>query len=613
MPPRAGGKPAAKIGRPPRFVVILNLVRIFFALLAGCGVFAASPVTRPKPSPPRPSEQRTAEALARRMSLSDLAAQLVVVAAHGEAYGARSSDYRKYRHWVGDLHVGGITINNTAEYGLVRHAEPHALAVFLNQMQRLAKTPLLVSSDFERGASMRVNGTTPFPYSMAYGAADDVEGARFEGLMAAQQARALGIHWLLAPVADVNINPENPVINLRSYGEDPEQAARLVAAFIEGAHSDPANRVLVTAKHFPGHGDTATNSHLDLPELAVTRERLESVEFVPFRAAIAHGADSVMTAHMTAPALEPEAIPATVSANVTRTLREDMGFSGLIITDAMDMRGLTKQFPGAEAAVRAVAAGADVLLIPPDPERAIRALVGAVQSKRISRARLEESAARVLAVKIRLGLMKKKLVDLDAIADALDSPEAEARAQEISDRALTVVKNDNGLLPLSPGARVCMVVLREARASTVGLSMAREVQALAKGARVAVLDSGLPLPALQAALGDTSDCSAMIVETSVTGSDTRSSMALGGDLGPFVQRLTEGSTPVALVSLGSPYALGSFSKAAAAVAAFSPTVPSEIAAAKGLFGEIAITGHLPVTIPGLAARGDGIQMPARSR
>jgi beta-N-acetylhexosaminidase len=595
----------------------LNLFRIFFALLAACGVFAATapavPVAKPKPAPPRSSEQRTAEALARRMTLRDLAAQLVVVAARGEAYGARSSEYRKYQHWVRDLHVGGMTINNAAEYGIVRHAEPHALAVFLNQMQRMAKTPLLVSSDFERGASMRVNGTTPFPYSMAFGAADDIEGARFEGLTAARQARALGIHWLLAPVADVNVNPENPVINLRSYGEDPEQVARLVAAFIDGAHSDPANRVMVTAKHFPGHGDTAINSHLDLPELAVSRERLESVEFVPFRSAIAHGADSVMTAHMTAPALEPEAIPATVSGNVTRVLREDMQFSGLIVTDAMDMGGLTKQFHGAEAAVRAVAAGADVLLIPPDPERAIRALVGAVENKRISRARLEQSAARVLAVKIGLGLMKKKLVDLDAIADALDSPEAEARAQEISDRALTVVKNDNGLLPLSPGARLCMVVLREARTSTVGLRMAREVQAQAKGARVVVLDSGLPLPALQAALGDTSDCSAMIVETSVAASDTRSSLALGGDLGPFVERLTEASTPVALVSLGSPYALGSFPKAAAAVAAFSPTVPSEIAAAKALFGEIAITGRLPVTIPGLAARGDGIQMAARSR
>jgi beta-N-acetylhexosaminidase len=585
--------------------------------MLAAAAFAAksSPKPRvPKPkTPPLTSEQRSAQSLVKRMTLSDQVAQLLVISAHGQVYSARSSEYRKYRHLVRDLRVGGLTINNTSEYGLVRHADPHALAVFLNQMQKLAKTPLLVSSDFERGASMRVSGTALFPFSMAYGAANDIEGARFEGLTAAREARALGVQWIFAPVSDVNVNPENPVINLRSYGEDPEQVARLVAAFIDGAHADPNNRVLVTAKHFPGHGDTSANSHVDLPELAASRERLESVEFVPFRAAIAHGIDSIMTAHLTAPALEPEAIPATVSANVTRALRDELHFSDLIVTDAMDMKGLAAQFPPGEAAVRAVEAGADVLLMPPDPERAIRAIVSAVASGRIPKSRIEQSAERVVAAKVRVGLMKKKVVDLDAIADALDSPEEEARAQETSDRAVTLVKNENGLLPLARDAHPCVVVMREARASTAGLRMAQEVQSRARGSRVVVVDSSLPLQALNAAVGDTGNCSAIILETSVTASDTRTNMAMAGDLGAFATQLTQGPVPVALVSLGTPYLLGAFPRAASSLAVFSPTVPSEISAAKALFGEIPITGHLPVTIPGLAARGDGLELPARPR
>ena len=343
------------------------------------------------------------------MSLRDKVAQLVIVNANGDVYSTKSPDYEKYRHWVADLHVGGIIINNTSQYGLVRNAEPHVLALFLNQMQRLAKTPLLVASDFERAASMRVTGGTRFPHSMAFGAAGDLAATRYEGLIAAREARALGIHWIFAPVADVNNNPLNPIINLRSYGEDPEQVSRYVAAYIEGAHSDPANRVLVTAKHFPGHGDTDVDSHLGLPRLEVPRERLDAMELKPFEAAIAHGVDSVMTAHMAVPALEPSGMPATVSHNVlTALLRDELKFKGLIVTDAMTMQGLAMLFDSGEGSVRSIVAGADVLLMPPDPEKAIRAVVAAVEDGRISRQRLDQSVARVLAAKLSLGLTKKK-------------------------------------------------------------------------------------------------------------------------------------------------------------------------------------------------------------
>jgi len=301
----------------------MSMRRAVATLLITLPLIAATPKpARPKPTALSP-DQRVAQALMKSMSLRDKVAQLVIVNANGDVYSTKSPDYEKYRHWVADLHVGGIIINNASQYGVVRNAEPHALAVFLNQMQKLAKTPLLVASDFERAASMRVTGGTRFPHSMAFGAANDLAATKYEGLVAAREARALGIHWIFAPVADVNNNPSNPIINLRSYGEDPEQVSRQVAAFIDGAHSDPASRVLLSAKHFPGHGDTDVDSHLGLPRLEVSRERLDAMELKPFQAAIAHGVDSIMTAHISVPALDPSGMPATVSPNVLTALLRD--------------------------------------------------------------------------------------------------------------------------------------------------------------------------------------------------------------------------------------------------------------------------------------------------
>ena len=214
------------------------------------------------------------------------------------------------------------------------------MALFLNQMQRLAKTPLLVGADFERGASMRVTGGTRFPYNMAFGAARDLDASRYEGLVTAREARALGVQWIFAPVADVNNNPANPVINIRSFGENPEEVSQHVAAYIEGAHSDPKNRVLVTAKHFPGHGDTERRQPSRSAATDASKERMDAVELKPFQAAIAHGVDSIMTAHMAVPAIEPDDIPATVSAkSAHRTAARRARFKGMIVTDAMDMQG----------------------------------------------------------------------------------------------------------------------------------------------------------------------------------------------------------------------------------------------------------------------------------
>jgi beta-N-acetylhexosaminidase len=560
-------------------------------------------------------EQRAAQSIMKSMSLRDRVAQLIVGTCFGDAPATKSPEYQKYKHWVHDLHIGGFIVANRIDHGAVRNAEPHAMALFLNQMQKMSKTPLLIAADFERGASMRVTGGAQFPYNMAYGAGRDLDAVRYEGLATAREARAIGVHWIFAPVADVNNNPDNPVINTRSFGESADDVAKNVGAYIDGAHSDPKNRVLVTAKHFPGHGDTDTDSHIALAQVTASKERLEAVEFAPFRAAIAHGVDSIMTAHLSIPAIEPEEIPATVSSKVlTGVLREEMKFKNIIVTDAMDMQGLAKMFNPGEAAVRALDAGADVLLMPVNPEAVIRAVVSAIEGGRLKQARLDESVMRVLEAKVRVGITKKKLVDLDDISDAFDSEEDVAQAQQASDRAVTLVRNEHDVLPLAGSAQSCLIVMVERRTSTAGTRMIDAYRKFAPKSQISILDASMNAAALAAVVGDTATkCSAIVVAAFSTVAAYRGTVGLGGELTPFVAKLTEGSVPVVVVAMGNPYLLSAFPKTAAYLATFSTTPPSEMSAVKALFGEIPIAGHMPVTIPGFSKYGDGIQMPARSR
>jgi beta-N-acetylhexosaminidase len=592
----------------------MRLSRAALPLLASIAAIAATkPAVKAKKLVLTP-DQRAAQSIMKSLSLRDRVAQLIVGTCYGDAPATKSAEYQKYRHWVHDLHIGGFIVANRIDHGAVRNAEPHAMALFLNQMQKMSKTPLLVAADLERGASMRVTGGAQFPYNMAYGAGRDLDATRYEGLATARQARAVGIHWIFAPVADVNNNPENPVINVRSYGESAEDVAQNVAAYIDGAHSDPKNRVMLTAKHFPGHGDTDTDSHMALAKVTANKDRLETLEFTPFRAAIAHGVDSIMTAHLSVPALEPEEIPATVSSKVlTGVLRDEMKFQNIIVTDAMDMQGVAQMFTQGEAAVRAIDAGADVLLMPLNPETVIRALVSAVENGRLKRTRIDESVMRVLEAKVRVGVMKKKFVDLDEISDVFDSEEDITRAQQASDRAVTLVRNEHDVLPLATSAQSCLVVVVERRTSSAGTRMIDSYRKFAPKSQIVVVDASMNAAALAAIVGDTSKCSTIVIAAFATVAANRGSVGLNGELTPFIAKLTEGPAPVAIVAMGNPYLLSAFPKTAAYLATFSSTPPSEVSAVKALFGEMPIAGHMPVTIPGFAKYADGIQLPARSR
>ncbi len=545
------------------------------------------------------------------MTLREKIAQLVVIGFSGHPMNTRTREYRKFVHLVAQEHVGGLILVNVSNGRTVARADPLEAASFINRMQRLAKIPLLVSGDFERGASMRVDATTVFPHAMAFAASRDPEEARIEGEITAREARALGVQWLFFPDADVNNNPDNPIINIRSYGESPADVSAFVSAFIAGAHSVPGARVLTTAKHFPGHGDTATDTHLNLATIEGDKPRLEQVEWAPFRAAIASGTDSIMTAHIAAPALDDAGLPATLSPKIlTGILREELGFKGIIVTDALEMGGIAKGYSTGEAAVLALQAGADVLLMPPDAEAAINAVAAAVASGHISRKRIDESVMRILRAKAHVGLGSKKLVDLEEIHSVVNSAESNAAAQQIADRSVTLVRNAGDFVPLKAPATTAFFILAEGRTSVEGDAFAAEVRKHSSAATVIVVDPTMTDADLQAAVQKASQASQYVVAAFASVAAYRGSVALGGGFPALLQNLIATKKPVALIALGNPYLLRNFPDVAAYMTTYSTVAPSEIAAAKALFGEIAIGGKLPVTLPGFAQYGEGIAVAA---
>jgi beta-N-acetylhexosaminidase len=600
-------------------------------LLACASALAApflfpAPQTSAKKAPAKTAAKKSAEAppavnseraIASRwlqsLTLRQRVAQLVVVGFSGRPINTGSRAYQRFIQLVAQEQVGGLILVNVTNGRLVQKADPLEAASFINRMQRAARIPLLVAGDFERGASMRLESTTVFPHAMAFGAAGDPGLARREGEITAMEARAMGVQWLLFPDADVNNNPDNPIINIRSYGEDPENVSRYVKAFVEGAHAATKTPVLVTAKHFPGHGDTAIDTHMNLATIAGDRDRLEQVEFAPFRAAVESGADSVMTAHLAVPAIEAANMPATLSGKILQgVLRDEMKFRGIIVTDAMEMGGIAQGFSIADSSVRAIEAGADVLLMPSDPVAAINAVTAAVTSGRISRKHLDESVMRVLTAKAHLGLATKRTVDLDEINTIVNSAESNAVAQQICDRAATLIRNNDSFLPLTSTDFTAFFLLAESATSTEGVAFASELHKRAPRATAVVLHPGMSETDVIAAAAEASGAQRYVVAAFASFAAYRGSLALGGALPKFMDTLTATGKPIALLSMGNPYMLRNFPSVSAYLALFSTVPPSEISAVKALFGEIAVSGRIPVSIPGLASLGDGISLPARA-
>lgn len=567
------------------------------------------------------------------MSLAEKIGQLISVGINARFHNQESAEYKALRRQVEENHVGGIILFRGPVYESVH---------LVNRMQAHARRPLLISADLEAGAGMRFEDTLNFPWNMAVGATGEPDYARRQGEVTAREARALGVHQIFAPVVDVNNNADNPVINVRSYGEDPEMVARFASAFTEGAQK---GGVIATAKHFPGHGDTNVDSHRGLPVIAADRDRLDHVELIPFRAVIRAGVGSVMSAHIGLPRLdstevkplpreamirpvyvdehgeiihESAYLPGTLSPLVlTNLLRRELGFDGLIVTDALDMSGLTIYFKQDEAAVRAVLAGADILLKPADADAVVRGLTEAVKSGRLTERRIEESARKILAAKYDLGLVRQRLAPLDGIDRLVSSPEALKLADEIAARAVTLVRDDAKLIKredegagLRTGARVFnLAVTNGEDRFFIANPFNAQMNRLGYRTEAAVLDYRSSEDEVKKALEAAGKADVVVV--SMYGR-VRSGAANSVGLPPqgvaALNALLEKGAPVVGISFGNPYLLQNFPKLKTYVVAYGDMPSLQRAAARALAGQADITGRLPITLPGLYARGTGMQV-----
>jgi len=558
-----------------------------------------------------PAANAWVEATLRKMTVDEKIGQLLFTTYHGSFTATDAPANQQLMHDVQDLHVGGfIIITHGSPLGIVK-SQAYPTAVLANQLQAESKLPLLIGADFERGTAMRYDEGTSFPTAMAVAAGGNVKDAYTMGKITALEARATGVHWVYAPDADVNNNPGNPIINTRSFGEDPTRVAEFVSAFVRGVQE---NGALATAKHFPGHGDTAADSHIDLPVIRADRARLDALELVPFRAAIGTGVGSIMTGHLNVPALEPDPnTPATLSHNILNDLlRKQLGYQGLVVTDAMDMGGITVRYAPGEAAVRAVAAGADCVLMPPVPDAAFEALQGAVKSGRISKTRLDESVRRILQAKARLGMNEKRLVDVNAINQKFGSAAWQKEAQEISDRGVTLLRDTPHRLPLdgTKPSRALLLAFYADPEPYPGEDLEGELRARFDSVTTLRADTRfVDASILKLPPPDSYDVAILALFVRV--SDRKGNVDVPAEQAALAEQVYKTGKPVITVAFGSPYLIERFPQAETWLAAFGISDVAQISAARALFGEIPVRGHLPVTVPGVNLKaGFGIELPA---
>ena len=499
--------------------------------------------------------------------------------------------------------VGGFIISNGTAPGL---------AAKMNALQARARVPLLMVSDLESGPGMRLRGSgTEFPPVMGLAAAGSDSLAFAVGRVIGEEGRAVGLHLTLSPVLDVNSNPSNPIINTRSFGEDPASVGRFAGDYVRGVH---AGGLLAMGKHFPGHGDTREDSHMELPRVDQARDRLDAIDLPPFRAAIAAGVDGMLVGHIAVPRVAGDEVPASINPKLTGSiLRGEMGFRGLVSTDAFNMRGLTRRYGQGEAAVRALRAGADILLQPEDIPGVLDAVEAAVRDGRITRARLDESVRRVLAAKTRVRLQQGRTVDVAAMQRTVGSEAHRRLAAEVAARSITLVRDERRLVPLAAGPRR---ILSITYAGSTGATGSVFDAALAGEGRVVERErvtDGTGAAALAALRAKAGAADVVIVSAHVTPVQYRGSVEAGGAFTAFVEEMARAGRPVIVVAFGSPYLLRAFPSVSVYMLAWGSDAVCQEAAARALLGRAAIGGRLPVTIMPGVARGSGLDRPAVAR
>ncbi|WBQ06411.1 glycoside hydrolase family 3 protein [Kribbella sp. CA-293567] len=578
-----------------RFAVASLGLATIATLTPGVAVSAAPP----EPQPAGFTNLQQATKALQQMTLEDKIGQLFVLFAYGP--DATKPDAR-----------------NTALYGVATPAEviakykpggwiyfnardnvqnPTQLATYSNQLQQAAlktglRLPLTIATDQEQGVVVRVGPpATQFGGNMAHGAARDTKDARTAAGITGRELKAMGIRQDYAPVADVNVNALNPVIGVRSFSSDPKLVSDLTVAQTKGYQQDAG--ITATAKHFPGHGDTATDSHTGLPVINHTLQEWNTIDAPPFKAAIKAGIDSIMTAHIVVPSLDPSGDPATLSKPIlTGVLRNQLGFKGLIITDALEMAAVRAKYGDAEVAVRAIEAGADQLLLPPAPDAQFKAVVDAVKSGRISERQINESVLRVLVMKLKNGGLFQPFVDPAKVVRTVGTPGHLATAQQIVDKSITLVKNSTNTLPLSNQARNVLVTgWGVATTQSLATSLTK------RGATTTVAQTGAaPTDAAIADAVAKAQANDVTVVLTQKAWDTTVTDKLAKQQKLVKDLLATGKT-VIVVAVRDPYDIAYFDQAPTYVATYGYQAVSMESLAKVLYGEIAPAGKLPVDIP----------------
>jgi beta-N-acetylhexosaminidase len=544
------------------------------------------------------SREKWVQETLEQMNLDEKIGQLIGLRCSGHYTSVNSDVRRRWIDQIKELHIGGMILYG----GSVLEA-----AQTTNSLQQISKIPLLFAADFESGVGDEIRGATNFPKNMAIGATFSEQFAYEIGKITALEARAIGIHQTYAPVADVNNNPYNPIINTRSFGEDRDTVAKFVKAYIRGCQD---NWFMATAKHFPGHGDTRTDSHISMPVIPFSRARLDSVELKPFRAAIDAGVASIMTAHLAVPAIEEDTtIPATLSKKIlTDLLRHQLYFNGLIVTDAMGMGAIVRNFGVGEAAVRAVKAGVDMVLVPPDPEAAISAIKDAVEKGEITEKRIDESVRRILEIKARLGLHENRFVDLDKIDEIVGTREHLDKAELMAQRSITLVKNSEQILPLTPDSlgKIMIVSIYGDTRIRKQRTFSEEVKKRNKNVIAFEVDPSTSEDTYEAILESCKNVDIVICGMLMPVRAWRGTIGLSSPEVQFVEKIKQMGNKVMVISFGNPYLIMDLPEVDAYLCAYDIIVVSQRAAVAAIFGEFNPTGHLPVSIPNLYRYGHAL-------
>jgi len=606
--------------------------------------FAEVHFQRPAPVHVDKAGEKWARESLKKMSLEQKIGQMFMIWSLAQFTNIDSPEYLRLRDNVRKYHLGGLGLTVRFEDGILYKNEPLEAAMLTNQLQKDAEFPLIFAGDFEHGVGMRLKEVTDFPQPMAFGATGNLDFVRQAARITAEESRAIGVQWNWYPIADVNSNPLNPIINTRAFSEDPQLVGAMAAAYIESAH---AAGMLTTAKHFPGHGDTDTDSHTALPVINRDRAYLDNVTLPPFRAAIKAGVDAVMVAHVAVPALDPDPnhVASTSPQIVTGLLEQQMGFTGLVVTDALDMAGLLDLFPGdrpaaaARSAVAAVKAGNDMLLIPYDLDGAYDGVLKAVRAGEIPESRIDASVLKILRLKASVGLNKATQVDINAVPRLVARPENLAVAQKIADSAVTLVRDNPKVLPLKPVPRgtivpsnpyqpvtdsrnrVVVLIFTDDSRSEAGRVLDRQMRVRIPDARVIYVDprtaAGLKAPILDA-VREAQVVVAAVYATPVAGrvvrnqqGETVSAIALQDPVAVLLQGvLDEAAEKTVVAAMGNPYVASQLPGIQTYLCAYSSAPVSEMSVVKAIFGEISMPGRLPVSIPGVANRGAGLGAPA---